>query len=66
MGYGQLQESEKLVEVAAASLPAKTRKNNISKRASIKCFQEALPDFLRDSEKYKPAIKVDIRSNYTL
>ncbi len=33
---------------------AKTRKNNISKRARIKCFQEALPSFLEESKKYQP------------
>ena len=66
MSYGKLQESEKTVEVSVATSPGKTRKNNISKRQRISCFQDALPDFLKASEKYKPAIKIEFRNNYAL
>ena len=67
MGYGKLQESE-IVEtpVAFSSASAKTRKNNISKRQRIECFQAALGDFWRDSKKYLPAKKEDWVPNKTL
>ncbi len=43
---------------------SRTVKNRIGKRQRMECFLNALPDFLKASEKYKPKPKITVVETY--